>query len=113
MERRTIRDADFAIWQSGRGSRHLVFVHGFQNDHSACDAFTARLDAARYHFTSFDLLGCGASGNGTSWERCTIDEYASDLIAMIDALRLTEPVVVGHSLGGAIGLRAALSHPGR
>jgi pimeloyl-ACP methyl ester carboxylesterase len=35
-----------------------------------------------------------------SWERCTIDEYAADLVDLCDACGLDEPVVIGHSLGG-------------
>lgn len=90
-----------------------MFLHGFQNDHSAWSPLLARLDQDRYRFTSFDLLGCGASGRARSWQRCTIDEYAADLVALCDQLEIDRPAVVGHSLGAAIILRAALAHPGR
>lgn len=113
MRRHTIRGGDLAVWQSGRGNRDLVFVHGFQNDHTAWRPLTARLDEDRYRFTHFDLLGCGASGGADTWQRCTIDEYAADLTALCDMLDLDRPVAVGHSLGGAIILSAALADPSR
>ncbi len=113
MRRRTIRSAELAIWQSGSGERDLVFVHGFQNDHTAWQPLVERLDGDRYRFTLFDLLGCGASGGADTWERCTIDEYGADLAALCDLLDVDRPVVVGHSLGAAAAICAALVNPGR
>jgi sigma-B regulation protein RsbQ len=101
------------VWQSGAGDRDLVFVHGFQNDHSAWRPLLERLDPDRYRFTCFDLLGCGASADAGTWARCTIDEYAADLAALCDALAIRRPAVIGHSLGAAIILSAALADPGR
>lgn len=113
MQRHTIRGADLAVRQSGDGDRNLVFVHGFQSDHTVWNPLIDRLDAGVYRFTTFDLAGCGASGNPESWQRCTIEEYAADLLALCDALGIEEPVVIGHSLGGAIALSAALARPDR
>jgi sigma-B regulation protein RsbQ len=113
MRRHIVRDAELAVWQSGRGDRDLVFVHGFQNDHAAWRPMVERLDADRYRCTSFDLVGCGASARAASWERCTIGEYGADLTALCDALGIDRPVVLGHSLGAAAMLSAAVASPGR
>lgn len=109
MRRQTVRGGELAVWQSGAGDRDLVFVHGFQNDHSAWQPLLQRLDPDRYRFTCFDLLGCGASAGADTWTRCTIDEYAADLAALCDLLKIRRPVVIGHSLGAAIILSAALA----
>ena len=113
MQRHTVRSADLAVWQSGQGDLDLVFVHGFQNDHTVWRPLIERLDADRYRYTSFDLVGCGASAGADTWERCTIGEYGADLIALCDSLGIDRPVVIGHSLGAAIALSAALASPGR
>jgi sigma-B regulation protein RsbQ len=113
VQRQMTRGGDLAVWQSGAGDRDLVFVHGFQNDHTVWRPLVQRLDQDRYRFTCYDLLGCGASGAADGWERCTIDEYGADLTALCDVLEVDRPVVLGHSLGGAIILSAALAHPGR
>lgn len=113
LQRHPVRGADLAVRQSGGGDRDLVFVHGFQNDHTAWRPLVERLDEDRYRFTSFDLLGCGASGGADTWQRCTIDEYGADLTALCDVLDIDRPVVLGHSLGGATILSAALANPGR
>lgn len=112
MDHLTLRDAVVAYEQSGEGV-DLVLVHGFQNDRSAWDPFVERLDPARYRVTRFDLVGCGGSSRPDAWSRCTLDEYARDLVALCDALDLPAPVLVGHSLGGGTVLRAALREPER
>jgi sigma-B regulation protein RsbQ len=113
MQRRAIRGAELAVWQSGSGNRNLVFVHGFQNDHSAWRPLIERLDANKYRFTAFDLAGCGDSENPDSPQRCSIDEYGADLAALCDTLDLGRPVVLGHSLGAGAVLSAALENPAR
>ena len=112
MERVTIRDQELAVRQDGSGPEHFVLVHGFQNDASAWQPFVDRLDLDRFTVTRFDLAGCGASSGPDTWERCTIDEYAADLLAVCDHAGGPPPVAVGHSLGGGTVLRAALDRPG-
>lgn len=111
--RLSLRGAEIAWSRAGTGDLDLVLVHGFQNDRSAWDPFVERLDPTRFRTTRFDLVGCGESSAPPAWQRCTIDEYAADVAAVCDKLGLASPVLVGHSLGGATSLRAALDAPGR
>lgn len=57
-----------------------------------------------------DLPGHGRS---PAPARTTIDEYAQDVIALMDALNIPRAVIVGHSMGGAIGQMMALDYPER
>jgi pimeloyl-ACP methyl ester carboxylesterase len=113
MQCHTIRNTKYAVFQAGRGSRELVFIHGFQNDHTAWRPLIQRLDSDQYRITTIDLLGCGASARPTTWQRCTIDQYAADIVAICNVLNLQQPALVGHSLGGAIALAASLELPNR
>jgi pimeloyl-ACP methyl ester carboxylesterase len=108
----SIRGETLALRRDGSGDEHLVLVHGFQNDASVWQPFVDRLDLDRFTVTRFDLAGCGASSRPAAAARCTIDEYAQDLLAVCDHAGLERPVAIGHSLGGGTVLRAALDRPG-
>ncbi|MEM8621845.1 MAG: alpha/beta hydrolase [Actinomycetota bacterium] len=111
--RAAIRGEQIAFSQEGSGDIDLVLIHGFQNDRTAWQPFVDRLDKSRFRVVAFDLVGCGESSTPAEWTRCTIDEYAADLVALCNQLELSAPIVVGHSLGGATALRSALNAPDR
>jgi len=99
------------VTRSGAGPRQLVLVHGLRNAASVWAPLTERLPEG-YTALAPDLPGCGTSDRPASWERCTVGAYARDVTALIETLELTRPVLVGHSLGGGIGIRIALDCPG-
>jgi len=112
MRMLSVRGAEVAVRQVGRG-RDIVLLHGFQNDHTAWDPYIGRLDLDAYRVTALDFVGCGSSSSVGDWRRCTIGEYAEDLFAVCDFVPVVAPVVIGHSLGGAVALEAALTHEDR
>jgi pimeloyl-ACP methyl ester carboxylesterase len=58
-----------------------------------------------------DPRGCGRS---TALQQVyTIDQMANDVIALLDHLQIPSAHVLGHSMGGRIGLTMALNFPGR
>lgn len=64
----------------------------------------------RYRLILLDNRGSGRT-------RCegaiTIDDMVGDVAALLDRLGIAEANVVGHSLGGGLGLFLAARHPGR
>ena len=66
--------------------------------------FNAGLDD--YSIYAVDLPGHGKS-NGKS--RLSIDEYSTDIIDFLGAMKLENVCLVGHSMGAAIALNASLS----
>ena len=58
---------------------------------------------------TYDQRGCGRSDRpDDGYEIATL---ADDLAWLCEALEISDPIVVGHSLGGLIGLDLAVRHP--
>ena len=86
----------------------VVCVHGAGGSHLSWPSEIRRLLRAMVY--ALDLPGHGRStGSG----RRTIGEYATVLVSFLETLNLPEAVIVGHSMGGAVALEMALSHPER
>ncbi|MEU6091914.1 alpha/beta fold hydrolase [Streptomyces sp. NPDC047085] len=87
----------------------LVFVHGWTANRHRWDHQMAHF-AERRRVIRLDLRGHGEStGAGVR----TIAELASDVLALLDHLKVERFVLVGHSMGGMISQTIALAHPDR
>ncbi|MFQ6027896.1 MAG: alpha/beta fold hydrolase [Dehalococcoidia bacterium] len=69
----------------------------------------ARVLAEDYYVMSFDLRGHGGSDKPGSY---TFHELGQDLVALVPALGLEQPRLVGHSAGGSAALIASSLAPG-
>ncbi len=105
----TIREKKVEInyFQQGQGGTALLFLHGWCIDamywKDQVDYFSKT-----YHVFAIDLPGFGKSkAERINW---TIEEYAHDVTAFIDAMNLENVVIIGHSMAGEIMLQAALSN---
>ena len=92
------------------GAPPLVFVHGWSCDRSFF-APQAAFFSGTHRCVSIDLRGHGASDRPVGGPY-TIEQFADDVAWMIGELAVVQPVVVGHSMGGAVALQLAASFPG-
>ena len=93
-----------------RGSgRAIVFVHG-GSAHAHWWDFVAPRFAGTHRPVALDLRGHGDSSASTE-EAYRLDDYAADLVHVIDSLGLEQPILVGHSLGSFVTLRLAGLRP--
>lgn len=93
--------------EAGKGST-LLFLHGFLENHSLWNNVAAHF-SQKYRVITVDLLGHGATGC-TGYVH-TMEDHADMLFGLISHLRLRKINVVGHSMGGYIGLAFAELYP--
>ena len=92
-----------AFSDTGEGSPVVLLVHGFPLNRSMWDPQRGTLRSAGARVIAPDLRGFGASDAGPPGP-LTMDQHASDLVALLDVLEVREPVVyVGLSMGGYVG----------
>ena len=96
------------VEQGNRDRPTVVLAHSMLFGTEVFDALAADL-AGEFHLVMPDLHGHGRSGYRTP---LTIDGITADYHRLIHALGLTDVTWVGYSIGGMIGMRLALAHPG-
>lgn len=95
--------------QAGTGEP-VVFLHG-TSGHLEAFARNIGAHAARYACHAIDMLGHGYTGKpDVPYE---IPRYRDHLLAYLDAAGIESAHIVGESLGGWVGARAALDAPDR
>ena len=85
----------------------VVLIHGLAGQIGHFDHSLVERLADGFRVVAFDRPGSGYSGSAPGGIR----EQAAILARAIRALKLGKPLVVGHSLGGAVALALALDHP--
>jgi len=88
----------------------VVFLHGTSGH---LEAFSRNLGAhaGQYACHAIDMLGHGYTG--TPNFPYEIPRYVDHLLAYLDAVGVERAHIVGESLGGWVGARAAIDHPDR
>ncbi|WP_241759199.1 alpha/beta fold hydrolase [Pyxidicoccus parkwayensis] len=95
----------------GKGGLPVVFVHSSCGSTTQWEAQLAHLRRQR-RAVALDLRGHGRSAPPPK-EDISIEDFASDVHAVVDALGLQRFVLVGHSMGGAVCAAYAGLHPER
>jgi pimeloyl-ACP methyl ester carboxylesterase len=108
MATTTVDGVEIAYDVTGSGSP-LVLVHGITECRRAWDPLVADL-ATDHTVVAVDLRGHGESGTAATYDS---QAMASDIAAVLAALDLPLPVVVGHSMGGIVVTAFAAAHPCR
>jgi len=94
----------------GRGSKAVVFVHGWTCDRSFWNRQVPALKE-EFRVILIDLPGHGRSD--APHVDYSIPYFAEAVMTVLDDARVRRAVLVGHSLGFSISREAALRHPDR
>lgn len=100
------------VHRLGKGEKTIIFAHGFGSDQTAWRHQVAAF-SEKYQIVLFDHVGAGKSDFLAYSPRrySSLYSYAEDLLDLCAELRLTNSILVGHSVSGMISLLAALVEP--
>ena len=104
------KNVELEVLEWGRSGRPVVLLAGGGDTAHVFDQFAPRL-AAHYHVYGITRRGFGASGFSAS--AYGADRLGDDVLAVLDALKLDRPVLVGHSIAGEELGSVGARHPDR
>jgi pyruvate dehydrogenase E2 component (dihydrolipoamide acetyltransferase) len=90
----------------------IVLIHGFGGDLNNWQFNQEALAVGRATY-ALDLPGHGGSTKDLGSGPVDVGALADAVLDFMDAKDIAQAHLVGHSLGGAVALHMALSHPGR
>jgi 2-succinyl-6-hydroxy-2,4-cyclohexadiene-1-carboxylate synthase len=108
-----VGEVTLEVAEAGEGGRPFLLVHGFG---AAKEDFVPYLDllaALGWHAVSPDLRGHGSSDQPDDEGAYSLKTFASDLVALVDALGWSRFTLLGHSMGGMVVQVLALDHADR
>lgn len=97
---------------AGEG-RPIVLLHGFPDTHNVWREQFSALAAAGYQVIAPDLRGYGESDVPRDAESYGIAHLRTDVIALLDAMKIERAYLVGHDWGAAIGWQVCMYAPER
>jgi pimeloyl-ACP methyl ester carboxylesterase len=95
--------------ERGKG-RPILMIHGLGGSLHHMRRPLMEAFGDDFRLIALDRAGSGYSSRGEG-QQGTLSEQARQIAAFIDRMGLEKPLIVGHSLGGAIALATALDYP--
>jgi pimeloyl-ACP methyl ester carboxylesterase len=89
----------------------IVFIPGLAS-HADVFAGTAEALEGRYRLHLVQVNGFAGSPAGDNASGPVMAPVAEEVVRYLAAAHLDHPVIIGHSMGGAIGMMIAARHPG-
>ena len=104
------KDVKLEVLDWGGSGRPVVLLAGLGDTAHRFDKFAPKL-TAKYHVYGITRRGFGASSAPASGY--SADRLGDDVLAVLDALKVSRPALVGHSLGGEELSSVGSRHPER
>jgi sigma-B regulation protein RsbQ len=99
------------IWENN--GKTVVLGHGLGTDQTAWAHQVQALSSAGYRVVVFDFAGAtpASASNFSPSHHQSLYGFAEDLLVLMQGLDIQQAAYVGHSVGGMIGLLAAVAQP--
>lgn len=94
----TAKDGAKIFYKDGGAGRPIVFSHGWPLNGDAWDAQFLHFGRSGYRVIAHDRRSHGRSDK--TWDHNDMDTYADDLAAVLEAAKVEDAVLIGHSTGG-------------
>ena len=111
MKVASLSDVELAYEEIGRGDQVLLLIHGHPFDHTMWRPQLEPIARLGWRLIVPDLRGYGGSAGGG--EKVTLEDFARDLVALLDHLRVGQAVIAGLSMGGQIAMEICRLAPVR
>lgn len=99
------------LWYEVRGAgAPILFHHGYTASRVNWEPVTSLLQA-HYQIILMECRGTGDSEHTV--DGYTLEQYAADVVGMLDHLNLQRVTYAGHSMGGGVGYLLGLEYPQR
>lgn len=92
------------------GGKPILFIHGWPANHKMFEYQFNQLPKMGYRCIGMDMRGFGNSDK--PWKGYNYDRLADDVRSVVEAFKLQNFVLAGHSTGGAIAIRYMARHNG-
>ncbi|WP_346938472.1 alpha/beta hydrolase [uncultured Clostridium sp.] len=92
------------------GKKTILFIHGWPGSHKLFEYQFDQLPKMGYRCIGIDTRGFGNSDK--PWKGYDFNRLSDDVRCVIDALKLHDIILAGHSNGGAIAVRYMARHKG-
>jgi pimeloyl-ACP methyl ester carboxylesterase len=102
------KDLSVSYIDEGKGPATLVFIHGLGSDKKAWAKNIISLKNS-YRCIAVDLPGYGSSTKGAAAYDMTY--FSETLVSFLEKMKLQNPVLVGHSMGGQVVLYTLIHNP--
>ncbi|WP_330586805.1 alpha/beta fold hydrolase [Aminipila terrae] len=92
------------------GKEAILFIHGWPGNHNLFEYQYNQLPKMGYRCVGMDIRGFGLSSR--PWSGYDYNQLSDDVRAVVNALKLENFTLAGHSTGGAIAIRYMARHQG-
>jgi len=103
---------DYPVTATTPGSPTILCLAGLTRNMRDFEGLAQHLQQ-RYRVLTLDLRGRGGSDYDPDWRNYRLEVYVADVVAVLDALRIDQVIIIGTSLGGLIGMFFGAINPER